>query len=123
MQIQRSSDCGNSPKNRFAEDAAIALLCADAAKMLVILAADCRCEIVGAGGSQDCSGFPDDAFGNAAIRSIAVISVVTHGRAGAVEGTVTLESGTARGFCLVMRFTSAKADQIGEARLYAPAQS
>jgi hypothetical protein len=119
MRINRSSDCGNSPKNQFAEDAAIAIMTDDRAALAKIMV-EGRTPLLVGSPRRTVTDLLVAASGKSAAQAISIKTVVTHGRAGAVEGTIDHHGGTARHFCLVLRFASAKADGVSEARLYAP---
>ena len=99
--IRRSCDCGNSPKNIFAEDFTVGLLTGD------------RDFLVGAAAEglnlSDVAEPPIE---------IVIDHVVTHGKAGAVNGTMVRKDGRSEGFCLMLTFASAKADRVARVSYY-----
>lgn len=116
--ITLSGACGNSPKNAFAEQVAIALVTGDAEKCADWLAADCVAvisddeEIHGRDAAlaalSQLLGRPD---------AVTIHHAITHGRTGAVNGTLAM--GQARtGFCVVLTFKTTKAESIAAFRLY-----
>ncbi len=116
--ITRSGECGNSPKNAFAEDFAIALLTADADKLNNWLAAQCSALLpngINADGTEAIMSaigkiLPD-------IESLRIHHAITHGRVGAVNGELTHAEKTT-GFALMLDFKTTKADSVAAIRLY-----
>jgi hypothetical protein len=102
IEVRRSADCGNSPKNQFAEEFVLAVLTGDRAKVEQASVADLKIEQTPAEG----------------LIGIDIENVVTHGRAGAVNGTVTSRDGRKTGFCFVLAFASAKADRVAKVTRY-----
>ena len=99
--LRRSGDCGNSPKNLFAEDFAIALFTGDR-------------EALGRTAAEglDLGKLPEPPV------EMSIDHVVTHGKAGAVNGTLVAKDGGSEGFCLVLTFASAKADRVSKVQRY-----
>lgn len=118
MRVKRSVDCGNSPKNKTAEDVVVAYLSTDHDKLDDLLASDCRPDVLGIDTktklSEDRREFKSKA------ESLAVHSVATHGRAGAVEGVLGFKGGIEKPFCVMLRFATAAAAKVSEFRLYLP---
>lgn len=110
--VHRSSDCGNSPKNQFAEAIAIAVELGDAAYLADALTADSQWE------RGDGSLLEGDALRQALparaglVSELAIDHVVTHGKAGAVNGTLRLQGGEKRRFCHVLEFANTKCDKL-----------
>jgi len=102
VQVERSADCGNSPKNQFAEELIVALLSGDVST------------IESAGALDICSG----QMTGEPPTNIQIEHVVTHGKVGAVSGTVTLSDGLSAGFCFVLEFATAKADRLSKVIRY-----
>jgi len=116
--ITLSGECGNSPKNAFAEKVAVAVLTSDSEMLTQALTGDCV------------AAFPDgrEAKGveavlaaiadlGAAPEALTITHAITHGRVGAVNGTI-VRSGKPIGFALFLDFRNAKADSIAAIRLY-----
>lgn len=116
MKVKRCADCANSPKNGFAEDVAIAVLGADRSGLNSRLAQDAVLDIVGA---ARIAGRDEIIAGLSPAHSVEVDTVVTHGRAGAVSGTIGRAAKQAR-FSMVLRFATAKADAVRLVELYSP---
>ncbi|WP_332717453.1 hypothetical protein [Pelagibacterium mangrovi] len=116
--ITRSGECGNSPKNAFAEDFAIALLTADADKLNNWLAAQCSALLpngINADGTEAIMSaigkiLPD-------IESLRIHHAITHGRVGAINGELVQTEKTT-GFALMLDFKTTKADSVAAIRLY-----
>ncbi len=115
--IQGSRDCGNSPKNQFVEDAAIALETGAGPATLW------STEVIWQGIAEDpISG--RDAVSNLLARKpapaeIVIEHAISHGKVGAACGETILVSGQKRRFSHVFEFTSAKADCIATIKSYA----
>ena len=102
VQIRRSADCGNSPKNRFAEQYVIALLTGDLPAVQRGITSDVRNERL---------------FGEVPAE-IEIENVVTHGKVGAVSGSLITNNGRSAGFCFVLVFATAKADRVSKITRY-----
>ena len=116
IHVEGSQDCGNSPKNKFVQDVAVALKCGDA----------------------EPGAFSDDVIwensstqpisGKSAVlellenrwrlSSVTVHHAMSHGKVGAASGEVMFENGQTRRFCHVSDFTSAKANCVAVIRSY-----
>ena len=109
--VNRSNDCGNSPKNMFAQEIAIAIEKGDAAFLGEALVEDATCSLAdGAEVSRDefLNGLKS---GRTKPTTISVDRVVTHGKAGAVDGVSKMDR-TVRRFCHVIHFANAKGDRV-----------
>jgi len=118
--IITSEDCGNSPKNTFLQDLTIAFARSDNAYILDRITHDIRWEIVGA---THVSGKTDFAamitqMDASDVAEITVLHVVSHGKAGAVNGTRKFKSGKVEAFCNVYEFSNAKAERVKEIKSY-----
>lgn len=110
--IQRSRDCGNSPKNQFAENIAISIELGDADFLGEVLAPDAEWEL------EDGSQLDAEASRShlEASRqkpdSLVIDHVVTHGKSGAVNGTAEGAGRPTRRFCHVVEFSNTKCDKV-----------
>jgi hypothetical protein len=90
--IVRSTDCGNSPKNQLIENLAVALSTGDRRTVTGLVTDDVQWNIVGGeswrGREAVLQALQD--VGGKSIVQLTVLHVVTHGKAGAVNGTVRL---------------------------------
>ena len=102
VQVARSADCGNSPKNQFAEELIVALLSGDVSTL------------ESAGALDICS----EQMTDEPPTVIEIEHVVTHGKVGAVSGTVTGIGDLTAGFCFVLEFATAKADRLSKVVRY-----
>lgn len=100
--IRRSADCGNSPKNQFAEEYVIALLTGDMRTL----------EPASADGINIEQGHGETPS------TIQIDHVVTHGKVGAVSGTVGFDNGRSSGFCFMLTFETAKANRVSKVTRY-----
>ena len=102
VEVRRSADCGNSPKNQFAEEYVIALLTGDISTL------------------ERSSSFNISAeqISSERLSRVQIDHVVTHGKVGAVNGTLGMSDGHSAGFCFVLVFASAKADRVAEITRY-----
>ena len=115
-----SEDCGNSPKNIFAQDLTIALAKRDSKFILGNITDDIRWNIVGDqfiegkdNFAEALKGMKDD---NAV--QLTVHHVATHGKACAVNGTTKMKDGKTRAFCDVYEFSNSKGNTVKEITSY-----
>lgn len=119
LKIVKSPDCGNSPKNQFVEKVVVAIEKADRAAFARAVTDGVEWTL------------PDGDVVEGKIAAvevladlhpapvkIAVLHALSHGRAGAANGVVTLAGGEQIGFCHVVEFASAKGDSIAAIRTY-----
>jgi hypothetical protein len=120
MQIRRSPDCRNSPKNLFIEELAIALTTQDIEGVSSSISDQVRWKVVGrstARGRQEFIKALPRIFPSGA-RALQIGRVVSHGRAGAVNGTIELNNGEVTEFCHVIEYTNAKGTSVGQVTSY-----
>jgi len=114
MQIRRSPDCRNSPKNLFIEDLTIALTAQDVEGVSSSISDQVQWKIVGryiARGRQELiKALPKISPRGASALQIG--RVMSHGRAGAVNGTLELNNEMVSEFCHVFEFTNAKGTSV-----------
>lgn len=115
-----SEDCGNSPKNLFLEELTVAFAKGNSEFILGNVTEDIRWNVVGEKLIQGRDNFAaalkrmkDDKAMELAIRHVA-----THGKTGAVDGIIKLQSGKTRAFCDVYEFRGAKATSVKEITSY-----
>lgn len=115
--IRKCEACGNSPKNLLLQDLTIALARADFLCIRAIVSEDVLWTVPG---RKPVSGV--DAFCKAVTRhglatQLELRHVVSHGKAGAVEGVVQFGK-KQRAFCHVFEFSSAKGDRVKSITTY-----
>lgn len=115
--ITGSEDCGNSPKNQFAQDLAVALEIGKAKS-------EDFSEDVTWDQDSDSSINGRDALlkelsARAEPASITVDHAISHGKVGAASGEVTLGNGHRRRFSHVFEFTNTKANCVSVIKSYA----
>jgi hypothetical protein len=112
--VIKSKDCGNSPKNLLVQALVVAIETSNAA-------AFARCvtdEVVWVlPGRKSFDGKAASlaylkAQTRDALKQVKVRRAISHGRAGAGDGTLTMESGLTHCFCHVVCFSSLKGDRI-----------
>lgn len=114
--IQRSADCGNSPKNAKTETIAVALESRDAAGLLAVLDADA----VWNNADKRLTGAQPiaDRIGALTMPTrLTIDRVMSHGKVGAVNGTAA-QGSQQRRFCHVIEFTSVKCDRVARIESY-----
>lgn len=117
-EIILSGECGNSPKNAFAEQLAVALMTGDDRNLSEWLTPDCSADLPGPGHLDGVAAIGSAMKKQAAnLDRIEIHHAITHGRVGAVNGEVSA-AGTRRGFALVFEFRNTKADSVAAIRLY-----
>lgn len=120
MQMRRSPDCRNSPKNLFIEDLTIALTTQDIEGVSSSISDQVRWKVVGryiARGQQEFIKALPQIFPRGA-SALQISRVVSHGRAGAVNGTIELNNEDVTEFCHVFEFTNAKGTSVEQVTLY-----
>ena len=110
-QVFPSPDCGNSPKNQFAQAIAIAIEQGDRAYLEGAAHKDLKV-ISTQGQSISPSHWLDDLQAVEAPLEIHIRDVSTHGKVGAVTGSTKLASGAETRFCHTLRFATASARQV-----------
>ena len=115
-----AEDCGNSPKNLFVASLATAFAKGDTRFILGSVTDDIRWQIVGQQLVQGKEAFAE-ALQRMTCDKVAELTlghVVTHGKAGAVNGTQKLEGGRTRAFCEVYEFSGAKGTRVSAITSY-----
>jgi hypothetical protein len=115
-QVNRSTDCGNSPKNKMVEDIAIALDTRDIDFLSFILDSEAVWNHEG-GTSTTSEAILDQVGAVAKPTSLTVDHVMSHGKVGAVNGTAKRERREHR-FCHVIEFTSVKCNRVRRIESY-----
>jgi hypothetical protein len=115
-----SEDCGNSPKNLFIEKLTAAFAKRDAKFILGNVTDDIRWNIVGDTLIEGKDNFGEalERMKNEKVAELSIRHIATHGKAGAVDGTVILEDGKTRAFCDVYEFNGAKGTAVKEITSY-----
>lgn len=119
MKITRSGECGNSPKNAFAEGVAIRLLSGDAKGLALALDDDATLATPDHPDTDGDAAIGErvDAFLSGRPTAIVITHAITHGRVGAVNGSVDIGGGTTA-FCALLEFANTRADKVKAIRLY-----
>ncbi len=115
--VNRSSVCGHSPKNKLVGDIALALEARDTDFLSTILDSNAVWNYMGGSattaetilGHVGAMNSPD---------TLTIDRVASHGKVGAVNGTIRQENGGHR-FCHVIEFTSVKCNQVRRIESYA----
>lgn len=120
--IIRSEDCGNSPKNKFIENIEIAMAKNDTDFLLSAIDSDIHWHIIGQKSVQGKNEFLEtltEIFQSSEVTEITINHVMTHGKAGAVNGSRKHKNGKTFQFCTVYVFSNAKGTSIKEITHYA----
>lgn len=109
-----SEDCGNSPKNQFVSDLTVALAQGDIKYVLSKVTDDFRWETAGSQVLQGKAAFSNglEQLNKDPVEQLTILHALTHGKAGAVNGTKILRSGKKIAYCLVFEFFGAKAASV-----------
>ncbi len=118
MRITPSRDCGNSPKNLRAQELAIALAAAKPSEVEPFLAPDIVWERPDAPPAKGQADVLQAVKARGKATSIVVDHAFTHGKVGAVSGTIKLRGASARQFCHVIEFADAKATRVRSIKTY-----
>lgn len=115
--IIRSKDCGNSPKNVFAEDIALALEKQDKVFLIEVFEPNLAWE----NGNETLSGQEACVAQLAKLKKptkIKIDHVVTHGKSGAVNGTSWHGKSEPRRFCHILEFANARCKTLARICTY-----
>jgi hypothetical protein len=114
-------DCGNSPKNLFLQQLTIAFATGDTGFILRSVAEEIRWNIVGQRLVQGKADFAQALveITPAQVAELAIHHVVTHGKAGAVNGTLRMDNGKCLAFCDVYEFSGASGRKVRGITSYA----
>ena len=117
MKVIRSSGCGNSPKQKLVEDMSVALAGADVGIMASLAVPELVWLHIG---KKPIEG--QDAVLSAIRKSgpateVAIERVVSHGRAGAVNGIIT-RGGKRTAFCHMFEFNNTKGTHVKSISTY-----
>ena len=118
--VMVSDDCGSSPKNLFLQNITIAFASGDSEFILARVTDDVRWDIVGENVIQ---GKADFAVKLKQMKSelaleLTIHHVATHGKTGAVNGTIKFKDGKTLSFCDVVEFSGAKGVRVKEITSY-----
>ena len=118
--VVRSGDCGNSPKNALLEAFAIGLARRQAKLLLGRVTDDVRWNVVGVEVIDGKRAFAEalERSKPPAVAKLTILRVISHGRAGSVNGTLQFADGTRAEFCDVFVFGSARGIDIKEITTY-----
>lgn len=115
-QVQGSKGCGNSPKNKFAQDVAVALECGEAEPSA--FSEDVTWENPSTEPISGKSAVLEYLGDRPRPSSVTVQNAISHGKVGAASGEVTFADGHTRRFCHVFEFTNTKANCVAVIRSY-----
>jgi hypothetical protein len=120
MKIQRSGDCGNSPKNAFAEELTISLAKRDKGSLVDRVTDDVCWQTVGRSTVIGKSAFMEavEQLRREPLARVAITHVLNHGRVAAVNGVVEDARGRVADFCNVYEFSNLKGDCVKSITAY-----
>ena len=115
-----SEDCGNSPKKYLPRKLTIAFAKGNSKFILSNITDDIRWNIIGNTFVQGKDNFAAalERMKNDPAIELTMHHIATHGKAGAVNGTIKLKNGKTRAFCDVYEFRGAKGTSIKEITSY-----
>jgi hypothetical protein len=115
-----SEDCGNSPKNIFVQDITIAFANGDSKFILSHVTDEVRWNIIGDQRIEGKDRLAEalDKMKKDPVEVLTIRHIATHGKAGAVDGTLRSENGRLRAFCNVYGFSNSKGSAIKEIASY-----
>ena len=118
--VIKSPDCGNSPKNLLVQALVIAIETCNVTAFSRCVSDDIVWAIPGRrsfDGRSACLAYLKSRKPEAP-KLVTVRRAISHGSAGAGDGTFTLDSGLRNGFCHVVNFSSAKGTHIASISSY-----
>lgn len=110
--IITSEDCGNSPKNIFVQALTVAFAKADVKFIQKSVTEDVRWALIGSKAIEGKDALLQAVEQAAKVGELTVQHVMTHGKAGAVNGKMKLKDDTIREFCNVYEFKDAKGTSV-----------
>jgi len=116
VHITGSKDCGNSPKNLFAQDVAIALETGEIPTGM--LSDDVVWHGRATGLIEGIAAVRQTMAKRPAVQSLVIDHAISHGKAAMANGIATLTDGTIRRFSHVFDFTSAKGNCVATITSY-----
>jgi hypothetical protein len=120
--ILRSKDCGNSPKNKLLEELEIAIAKSDIEFILNVVTDDVHWNIVGHKSSHGAREFIEalrKVSQTSEVTELAIHHVVSHGKAGSVNGARKHKDGMIYDFCTIYEFSNAKGTSVSGITHYA----
>lgn len=120
IKVIASEDCGNSPKNLFVQEFVIALVRGENQAILNWVTEDIYWEQVGNLSHRGKTAFASalEMMKPERVEELTIHHVATHGRTGAVNGMLRMESGEIHRFCHIFEFGGAKGTSIKEITTY-----
>ncbi len=117
------ADCGNAPEKELLRDLNIAFANADVEGILDVFTDDIRWQIVGEADLRGKAAVRAalQAMSGVVTRELVIDSIITQGRAGAVNGLIVSESGGAVAFCDFCQFASEAGGKIESMMSYSVA--
>ena len=115
-----SEDCGNSPKNILVQNLTIALAKRDSKFILGNVTDDIRWNRVGGELIEGKDNFAKalQKLKDNKTAQLTVHHVATHGKAGAVNGTIKSKNGKSYAICDIYQFSNSKGDEVKEITSY-----
>ena len=120
MEIIRTDDCNNSPKNTLLQRITVALVQQDLSFLRENLTDDIEWVVNGQKKVEGHAALVEalqDAADPDELR-MTVLHAISHGKAGAVNGIIELENNITRDFCHVYEFANAKGTQVRHINSY-----
>ena len=117
MKVIRSSGCGNSPKQKLVEDMSVALAGADVGIMASLAVPELVWLHIGKKPIEGQGAVLSAIRKSGPATEVAIDRVVSHGRAGAVNGIIT-RSGKHTAFCHMFEFKNAKGTHVKSISTY-----
>ncbi|WP_340023252.1 nuclear transport factor 2 family protein [Paenibacillus sp. FSL K6-1096] len=117
MEIQLSGMCGNSPKNKLAEDLAVALITGDTKTLTHLLTDDAAVELVG-GERSPLSAVLEGSASVPELTALTVEHAISHGKIAAVSGNWVTRGGIRYAFSDHYTFATTKGTEVATARCY-----
>jgi len=114
--LNRSTDCGNSPKNKMAEDIGIAVEMRDCEYLSSILDSEAVWIYLGSK-TTTANKILDTLSSQDKPTALTIDHAISHGKVGAVNGYAEHGKGKQR-FCHIIEFTSTKCHQVKRIESY-----
>jgi limonene-1,2-epoxide hydrolase len=118
--VMIAEDCGNSPKNIFVQDLTIALAKGDTKFILKHVTDDVRWNFVGDRLIEGKAKMGEilEQMKNDKATELTIHHIATHGKAGAVDGSMSFKKGKTIAYCNVYEFSNTKGTTVREISSY-----
>lgn len=118
IKVKRSKDCGNSPKNKFSENIAVAFVKKDSNFLSRSVSDGIKCFFSNGTHLQGKESLQNHIKKLESPIEAKIDHVLTHGKKGAVSGSLKYKDDSRKRFCLILEFSNVKAELLSHLEIY-----